>query len=121
MNTSERRFAIYIKLLDNQILNKNDLAHEYNVTPRAIQRDISQINLTFEDICLPYRIEYERNNFGYRMHSDQHILNTQEILVLIKILLAENYKNKLATCPKNKYEIYQCQKSAFLNSTETSE
>jgi len=33
----------------------------------------------------------------------------------------ENYKNKLATCPKNKYEIYQCQKSAFLNSTETSE
>ncbi|MDR4933871.1 SDR family NAD(P)-dependent oxidoreductase [Companilactobacillus paralimentarius] len=37
------------------------------------------------------------------------------------IFLSENYKNKLATCPKNKYEIYQCQKSAFLNSTETSE
>jgi len=35
--------------------------------------------------------------------------------------IVENYKNKLATCPKNKYEIYQCQKSAFLNSTETSE
>ncbi|CAJ1175082.1 hypothetical protein CP1MG86_MNBNLCLN_01589 [Companilactobacillus paralimentarius] len=40
---------------------------------------------------------------------------------LKQLLLIENYKNKLATCPKNKYEIYQCQKSAFLNSTETSE
>lgn len=94
MNTSERRFAIYIKLLDNQILNKNDLAREYNVTPRAIQRDISQINLTFEDICLPYRIQYERSNSGYRMHSDQHILNAQEILVLVKVLLASRALNQ---------------------------
>jgi Predicted transcriptional regulator len=60
LNTSERRFSIYIQLLDNQILNKSDLANKYDVTPRAIQRDISQINSAFADNALPYTIQYEK-------------------------------------------------------------
>lgn len=94
MNTSERRFSIYIQLLDNQILNKSDLANKYDVTPRAIQRDISQINSAFADNALPYTIQYEKSNGGYHLHSDQHVINAQEILALIKILLASRALNE---------------------------
>lgn len=94
MNSSQRRLAIYIQLLDGQILNKAQLADHYNITLRAIQRDISQINETFIDLNLPFKIAYQRDHNGYQLHSDQHVLNHQEILVMIKVLLASRALNE---------------------------
>lgn len=94
MDPTQRRLAIYIQLLDGQILNKSELSDRYEVTQRAIQRDISQINETFSNMNLPFKIVYQRDRNGYQLHSDQHVLNHQEILVIIKVLLASRSLNK---------------------------
>lgn len=93
MQTTQRRLEIYIRLLDGQILNKQELSDGYDISPRAIQRDISQINSGFSDLNLPYSIRYEKKSNGYHLQSDQHVLNHQEVFVLIKVLLASRALN----------------------------
>lgn len=94
MEKSQRNLIIYTRLLDEQILNKTELANEYNTSERSIQRNISQINLTFAELNLPYHIQYDPKLHGYKLHSDQHLLNHQEVFVMIKVLLASRSLNK---------------------------
>lgn len=95
MNSAQRQLTIYIKLMNNQIVNKRDLANDFSTSLRTIQRDISQIKTTFDNLNIPYKLEYVSNSNGYRLKSDQHLLNQQEVLVLIKILLASRSLNKI--------------------------
>ncbi|KRN28817.1 hypothetical protein IV38_GL001023 [Lactobacillus selangorensis] len=94
MNAAQRELFIYTRLLDGQSLRKRELADHFEVSPRAIQRDISQLNLFFEDEHLPYTIFYDAERGGYRLQSDQHELNQEEILVMIKVLFASRVLNQ---------------------------
>lgn len=92
MNSAQRQLIIYIKLMNKQIVSKSDLANEFSTSLRTIQRDISQIRTIFLNFNIPYEIEYDSN--GYHLKSDQHLLNQQEVLVIIKTLLASRALNK---------------------------
>ncbi|WP_261806455.1 helix-turn-helix transcriptional regulator [Lapidilactobacillus luobeiensis] len=93
MTTTERRLYLYLRLLDNQIVSKQELVNKFKVTPRAIQRDISQLRQTIAELQLPQEIVYLPQERGFCLNSEQHQLNRQEILVIIKTLLASRSLN----------------------------
>lgn len=83
-----RQVAIFQRLLDGHILNKQNLATEFKVDPRAIQRDISDLNAYLADQESHYKINYSRTDKGYKVDNEQHELTSKEVLLLVKILLA---------------------------------
>lgn len=85
---SARQLYIYQSLLTGRTLNKQNLATHFNVTERAIQRDVSDIKAFLANEELHQSIHYSRSHHGYQLLTDQHELSAQEILVLAKILLA---------------------------------
>lgn len=88
MNAAYRQLYIFQSLLTGHIAIKADLASRFNVTPRVIQRDFSQLRdfLTAEN--LDYQLTYSRHLKGYQLQGTQAAVTKQSILLLIKVLLA---------------------------------
>lgn len=89
---SRRVLDIYTKLLEGKILNKKELAQQYDVNERTIQRDFEDVR-DFLDIKGSEtgninEMIYDRSVNGYRLeHSEQIRLKNSEILAISKILL----------------------------------
>ncbi|WP_436629524.1 helix-turn-helix transcriptional regulator [Latilactobacillus sakei] len=94
MNSAYRQLTIFQRLTSQQTLIKADLAQEFGVDPRAIQRDMSQIKQFMADQQLAEHLTFSRKLGGYRLSTDQDVLSNQTILVLIKVLLASRSLNK---------------------------
>lgn len=94
MNAAYRQLYIFQQLLTGQSIVKSDLVQKFEVDPRVIQRDISQIRQFIADQGLNYELEYHRKINGYILKSDQDEISKQAILILIKILLASRSLNK---------------------------
>ncbi len=92
-----RQVYIFQQLLDGNILNKQQLADKFTVDPRAIQRDISDLNAYLTNEESYYQITYSRSQKGYVLNSDQHELTSKEVLLLVKILLASRALNNHET------------------------
>lgn len=90
---TDRVFYIYWELLKNKTLRKEELMHEFKVTKRTIQRDISALR------CLLYE-----QHIGQDIVSDAHgyhiqyqpkeMLSNSEILAVSKILLESRSMRK---------------------------
>ena len=89
----ERVLGIYTKLLDGIIVNKQKEAEKYGVVNRSIQRDIDNIRSylakTDNEESVYNNVLYDYKRKGYYLeHIYDKILNSKEIFVFCKILLA---------------------------------
>lgn len=84
----DRLLKLCFRLANGEVLNKQNLALEYQVTERSIQRDMESIRCFFAEEGLKHSIYYDRKAKGYRMEmSQEDTLSNCEILAVCKILL----------------------------------
>ena len=85
---SRRLLTIYSKLQQGMALKKADLAQEFGVTERSIQRDIESLRNFLAEQRLPWEIVMDRQAGGYRLSTIATVgLSGGEILTVCKILL----------------------------------
>lgn len=85
---SARLLTIYARLLSGRTLRKAELAAEFGVTQRSIQRDLESLRCFLIEQELPQDVLYDRAQRGYRLTSAQPKgLTNSEILAVCKILL----------------------------------
>ena len=85
---SERLLQIYSRLVCGDILPKKELAQQFHVTERSIQRDMESLRCFFAEQGLRQDIVYDKQERGYRLEQpDLHLLHNSEILAVCKILL----------------------------------
>ncbi|CAM3210791.1 helix-turn-helix transcriptional regulator [Lactiplantibacillus plajomi] len=94
MNAAYRQLYIFQQLLSDHLVEKRPLAARFNVDPRAIQRDLSQLKTFISDQQLPYQLVYSRQRGGYQFVSAQDQVSKQVVLVLVKVLLASRALNQ---------------------------
>lgn len=87
---TDRVLAIYSRLVSGAVLNKADLAQQFHVTQRSIQRDIESLRCFFAEQELPQDIVYDKRSRGYRLIDNaQKKLSNSEVLAVCKILKTE--------------------------------
>lgn len=92
---SARLLSIYARLLSGQTLGKAELAVEYNVTTRSIQRDIESLRYFLADQGLAQDVVFDRTAKGYRLANIiPKGLSNSEILAVCKILLESRSMRK---------------------------
>ena len=85
---SARLLSIYARLLNGRVLNKQELAQEFGVTARSIQRDLESLRSFLTNEMLGQDVVYDRVAGGYRLTKTQPKgLTNGEILAVCKILL----------------------------------
>ena len=85
---TDRILKIYSQLVNGDILRKKELAQQFHVTERSIQRDMEALRCFFAEEGLQQDIIYDRAARGYRLESPSRaLLNNSEILAVCKILL----------------------------------
>lgn len=85
---SARLLEIYSRLSQGAVLKKSELAQDFHVTPRSIQRDMEDLRCFFAERHLEQDVIYDRHLKGYRMVSrDPRRLTDSEVLAVCKILL----------------------------------
>lgn len=89
---NNRILSIYTKLLNGQLIKKEEMAQTYGVNPKSIQRDLENIRNFLDNQVVEQGIRnqliYDRKQKGYRLEqSDQVKLTNDEILAVSKILL----------------------------------
>ncbi len=109
----QRLLAIYDRLLRGEVLTKGELAQEYGVTTKSIQRDMDELRAFLADTerkAERATVRYDREKKGFELvHSSYEHLGKKEILALAKILLESRALEKgeahaildklLAACP----------------------
>ena len=85
---SVRLLTIYSRLANDEILNKSQLAQEFHVTERSIQRDMEDLRTFVTEQMLMQEIIYDPKAKGFRLaNSVPKSLTNSEILAVSKILL----------------------------------
>lgn len=85
---TERVLQIYSRLVNGDIVRKKDMAQQFHVTERSVQRDVESLRCFFAEQGLQQDIIYDRIAKGYRLDCCNHnLLNNSEILAVCKILL----------------------------------
>lgn len=92
---SARLLSIYGRLLSGQLLGKAELAAEYGVTARSIQRDMESLRYFLADQGLTQDVVFDRTAKGYRLtNAVPKDLSNSEILAVCKILLESRSMRK---------------------------
>lgn len=91
-NKGFRLLAIYERLNKGETLNKSNLAQEFQVTEKTIQRDIEDLRTYFSEMYLSAKeensIQYDRKQGGYYLiHMEREWLTSTEVLAICKVLL----------------------------------
>ena len=85
---SSRMLELYLRFQQGVVLNKSDLAKEYAVALRSIQRDIDDLRAFLVEKGIAQQIVYDRMKGGYRLIDDHEAkLSNEESLAAVKILL----------------------------------
>lgn len=85
---STRLLSMYVRLLDGIVLRKSELAQEFGVTQRSVQRDLESLRLFLAEEMLGREIVYDSRVRGYRLvQASPKGLSNSEILAVCKILL----------------------------------
>ena len=98
-NKHNRVLDLYNRLLSGEVLNKNQLALEYGVNPRSIQRDIDDIREFFSNRMISgselTEIRYDRSAKGYKLvNLKTTTLTNAELFAVTKILFESRALNK---------------------------
>lgn len=88
----DRILEIYSRLMSGEIIRKSDLAEEYGVNPRSIQRDIDSIRDFYANRTTQTgeaaEIRYDRAKKGFRLVSSRTVtLTNAELFAVSKILM----------------------------------
>lgn len=85
---NNRILSIYQLLLDGKKLSKKELALQYNVSDKTIQRDFSEIRNFLQDSRTDKILEFDKKQNVYVFkQSDQNYLLPEEVLAISKIIL----------------------------------
>ena len=85
---SARLLEIYSRLSEGAVLKKSELAQDFHVTQRSIQRDIEDLRCFFAERHLEQDVIYDTKLRGYRLiQATPKGLSNSEILAVCKILL----------------------------------
>lgn len=85
---SSRMLELYLRFQKGVVLNKSDLAKEYGVASRSIQRDIDDLRAFLVEKGIAQQIVYDRMKGGYRLIDDHEAkFSNEESLAAVKILL----------------------------------
>ena len=80
---SARLLTIYARLLSGRVLQKAELAEEFGVTERSIQRDVSALRCFLMEQELAQDVVYDRDQRGYRLtRAMPRSLTNSEILAV---------------------------------------
>lgn len=92
---SARIMIVYTRLLNGERLSRNQLAQEFDVTERSIQRDIDLLRCILSEQEVPQDLVYDRKERCYRLtyHIPKGLTNS-EILAVCKILLESRSMRK---------------------------
>ena len=97
---SDRLLQMYSRLVNREILNKQNLAQQFGVTQRSIQRDIESLRCFITEQGLSQEIFYDRSAKGYVLKDQkQRTLTNSEILAVCKILLESRSMNREEMMP----------------------
>ena len=92
---SARLLEIYSRLSEGAVLTKSELAQNFHVTQRSIQRDIEDLRCFFAERHLEQDVIYDTKLRGYRlMQATPKGLSNSEILAVCKILLESRSMRK---------------------------
>lgn len=85
---SMRLLTIYTRLSDGQTVKKSELAREFGITQRSVQRDMESLRVFLAEEMLGREIIYDAKAKGYRLvNASTEALSKNEILAVCKILL----------------------------------
>ena len=97
---SNRLLYIHARLVTGEVLNKKELARQFCVTERSIQRDIESLRCFFTEQGMAQDIVYDKKLKGYRLVDNAcRTLSNSEILAVCKILLESRSMNKEEMLP----------------------
>lgn len=97
---SMRLLTMYGSLLDGKIIRKKDLAAEFGITQRSVQRDMETLRVFFAEEMMGREILYDTKQRGYRLsHAVPKGLSNSEILAVCKILLESRSMKKEEMMP----------------------
>ena len=92
---SARLLEIYSRLSEGAVLKKSELAQDFHVTQRSIQRDIEDLRCFFAERHLEQDVIYDTKLRGYRLiQATPKGLSNSEILAVCKILLESRSMRK---------------------------
>lgn len=92
---SARLLEIYSRLSEGAVLKKSELAQDFHVTQRSIQRDIEDLRCFFAERHLEQDVIYDAKLRGYRLiQATPKGLSNSEILAVCKILLESRSMRK---------------------------
>lgn len=84
---STRLLSMYVRLLNGAVLRKKDLAQEFGVSLRGVQRDMESLRIFFAEEMMGRELVYDTRERGYRLsHTAPRGLSNSEILAVCKIL-----------------------------------
>ena len=89
---TKRILSIYTRLMNGDVINKQEEADRFQVTARSVQRDIDDIRAFLsepdENGGVTYSVVYDRAKNGYRLEQIYNMkLTNPEILTICKVLL----------------------------------
>ena len=85
---SARILSIYARLNSGMVLKKSELAEDFHVTERSIQRDIDSLRSFMDKEHLEQSVIYDARARGYKLINRSTVgLSNHEILAVCKILL----------------------------------
>lgn len=95
----DRVLEIYTRLISGETIRKQELADEYGVAPRSIQRDIDSIRDFYSNRAIGgddlTEIKYDRLTKGYHIINSKSIsLTNAELFTVAKIILEARSLNK---------------------------
>ena len=92
---SARLLEIYSRLSEGAVLKKSELAQDFHVAQRSIQRDIEDLRCFFAERHLEQDVIYDTKLRGYRLiQATPKGLSNSEILAVCKILLESRSMRK---------------------------
>lgn len=97
---SMRLLTMYGRLMDGKVIKKKELAAEFGITQRSVQRDLESLRVFFADEMMGREILYDSRDHGYRLsHAFPKGLSNSEILAVCKILLESRSMNREEMMP----------------------
>ena len=100
LGKNDRVLTIYTKLMNGQVVKKTEMAQQFGVNVKSIQRDLDNIKNFFGNQTagegIPNQLIYDYKLKGYRLEqSNKAKLTNDEILAVSKILLDSRAFTKL--------------------------
>ncbi|NBK79721.1 WYL domain-containing transcriptional regulator [bacterium D16-76] len=87
-NKGDRLLQIYSRLVSGQVLNKEELARQFGVSQRSIQRDMESLRNFLAEQHLNQELVYSRTQGGFYLQNRiSQLLTNSEVLAVCKILL----------------------------------